>query len=224
VSGDRSRLGRGHLVRGHPPGEQTNRLNVRRLVTIVFLTVVMIVLLGLGILFLTGADSLQNPSDEKAARVGGVILTVFAVLMMPGLYAFLRIGRPRQASHLSLEVEPVDVCRGGQVKAMAAVKNRRKLGDKLELALVCTEFFDAEAARTGAYGYGTVRVTRTTPVLQEAHELDLDQDQKTLTLTIPAAGLCSYEGGAVSWAWTVELRDHHGDRSGGRNVPIWVSP
>jgi len=223
VSGDRSRLGRGHLVRGHAPGEQSNRLTARRRVTIALFTVVLIVLLGLAVVFLAGADSLQNQSDVKAARIGGVIFTVFAVLMMPGLYAFLRIGRPRQAGHLSLDVEPIDVRRGGQVKATAAVKSRRRLGDKLELALVCTEFYDEQAARTGAYGYGPARVTRTTPVLEEAHELDLRQDQ-TLTLTIPAGGLCSYEGGAVSWAWTVELRDHHGNRSRGRNVPIWVSP
>jgi hypothetical protein len=219
--GDRRR-GRGHLPPGHQPGAQSRRAGRGLRIGVGIL-----ILAGLG--FLGGAGALlataNNLRSPSGARVGAAVFVGCALLLLLlGLYLWRR-GHPRQADYLELRVEPLELARGQTVTATLVIRDPHRLGESLELGLVCTEFYDARTVVYTQYGSQTRRVIRTVDAFASWSQPDRGQARQTLSFEIPADGLFSYEGSVVSWAWRVSLRDRHPHRPDAhRDVPVWVSP
>jgi hypothetical protein len=172
-------------------------------------------------LLVTAAHT-QSPSG---ARVGAVVFAVFglALLLLTG-YLWRR-GHPRQARYIRLQVEPLEIRRGQSVTATLVILDAERLGESLELGLVCTEFYDARERVYTQSGSYTRRATRSVDAFKSWSHPDRHQARQTVSLEVPASGLFSYEGSAVSWAWRVSVRDRHPHRADAhRDVPIWVSP
>jgi hypothetical protein len=217
-----SRPGRRHLPPGHQPGAQSRRAERGAPLGYGFLTLVTLGLLAGAIVLFAGAAQDKSPSG---ARVGGVIFLVGAIAFALLLAWLVRRRHPNEARHLELTVEPIEARLGDTVTATVAVTDAEKLGEALELGLTCTEYYDVKQEVYTQNGSSEQRVLRTTDAYATWSELDRATLQQSVRFKVPANAPFSYEGGAVSWAWHVVLRDrraHHPDRL--RDVPIWVSP
>jgi hypothetical protein len=188
------------------------------------------VLLALATVALAGASvalfvTAGHAKSPAGARTGGAVLAGAAVLMLVLFGWVWRRAHPHLARHLQLSVDPIEVARGGTVSATLAIVDADKLGDKLELALICTEYYDCKEEMVTENGSSTQRVTRHLDIVNASSEADRGQVQQTLRFTVPGDSPFSYEGNAVSWAWHVSAIDRHSHRPDGRcDVPIWVSP
>jgi hypothetical protein len=184
-------------------------------------------LTGLG--FVAGAVVLlviaKHAKSPSGARIGAAILGLFGLLMIVLLVYVLRRLRPRQARYLELRVEPIEVRRGDTVNATLVISDPDKLGDKLELGLVCTEYYDVEHTVYTQNGTQRQRETKSTDAFSTWSEPDKGRLQQTFRFTVPADAPFSYEGGTVTWAWHVSALDRQPHRTDThRDVPIWVSP
>jgi hypothetical protein len=216
------RQGRAHLPPGHQPGTQSRRANRGIRIGVTILTVGALGFTAGAIILFAGASHFKSPSG---ARVGGVVFiigtAVFALLV-----AWIWWRRhPRQARYLGLTVEPIEAQRGGTVTATIVVSNAEKLGEDLEVGLLCTEYYDVKQTVYTQNGSQEQRVLKTTDAFSTWNELDRATPQHVIRFAVPASAPFSYEGGAVSWAWHVAVRDRHPrGLDASRDVPIWVSP
>jgi hypothetical protein len=103
----------------------------------------------------------------------------------------------------------------------AAVTATRQAQGTLEVALVCTEFYDVKTTVLQPDGDNTTaRVTQDATEYAEAKPLSGE-----VIFTVPAGGPVSYAGRAVSAVWCVrvtEKRPRGRDRQ--LDTPIWVAP
>ncbi len=176
---------------------------------------------GAVVLLLTAGHD-KSPSG---ARIGAAILGAFGLAMIPLVVYVWRRWRPRPARHLEVRVEPIELHRGDTVNATLVISDPGKLGEELELGLVCTEYYDHEKTVYTDNGAQQQRVTSTAEAHATWDKPDRGQTQQTLRFTVPADAPFSYEGGCVSWAWHVSALDRHAHRMDSRrDVPIWVSP
>lgn len=186
------------------------------------LSLVVVGFLGGAILLFTTASHAKSPSG---ARAGGGVFAGCALIMALLLLWLWRRRHPRQARYLELIVEPVEARRGQTVSATLQISDAEKLGEKLELGLVCTEYYDAKQTVYTENGSNEQRVTRSVEAFGRWNKADRSQLQQTVRFTIPGDAPFSYEGGAVSWAWSVSAIDRHAHRPDARReLPIWVSP
>ncbi len=217
-----SRPGRRHLPPGHEPGAQSRRAERGAPLGYAFLALATLGMLAGAIVLFAGATHDKSPSG---ARVGGVIFVVGALVFGLLLAWLVRRRHPSEARYLQLTVEPIDARRGDTVTATILIADADKLGETLELGLVCTEYYDVKQEVYTQNGSSEQRVLRTTDAYATWSEVDRATVQQSLRLTLPSNAPFSYEGGAVSWAWHVALRDRHAHRPDRlRDVPIWVSP
>jgi hypothetical protein len=153
------------------------------------------------------------------------VFAVFALfLFLVSAYVWRR-GHLRQARYLRLQVEPQELRRGESVKATLLILDAQRLGESLELGLVCTEFYDERRRVYTQSGSYTRRTTQSVQAFASWSHPNRGQARQTLSFEVPASGLFSYEGDAVSWAWRISVRDRHRHRTDAhRDVPIWVSP
>ncbi len=216
------RQGRNHLPPGHPPGAQSRRVNRGAPIGTIFLTLAAVgMTAGAVILFVTAPHD-KSPSG---ARIGGAVLIVgAAVFVLLGAWAWWR-RHPRQARHLELRVEPIEARLGDTVTATVVITNAAKLGETLELGLLCTEYYDVKQTVYTQNGSQEQRILKTTDAFATWNALDRATQQQSVRFTVPPNSPFSYEGGAVSWAWHVALRDRHAHGlDASRDVPIWISP
>lgn len=220
-SGD-LRRGGGHLPPGHEPGRQSRRVARGRPIGVAVLMVSVIACIGGAIALLATAGHDKSPSG---ARIGGAIFGAFALLLAVLLLYVLRRMRPHEARYLELRVEPIEVRRGDAVSVTLVISDAAKLGAKLELGLVCTEYYDVQKTVYTQNGTQKERITRTADAFATWNQPDRGQLQQTIRFTVPADAPFSYEGGTVSWAWHVSALDRRAHRTDShRDVPIWVSP
>ena len=133
------RQGRNHLPPGHPPGPQSRRANRGAPIGMIVLTLGALGMTAGAVILFATASKAKSPSG---ARTGGVIFIVAAVVLMLLVVWVWWRRHPRQAHHLELRVEPIEARRGGIVTATVVIANTAKLGEKLELGLLCTEYYD----------------------------------------------------------------------------------
>jgi hypothetical protein len=132
--------------------------------------------------------------------------------------------RPRQARYLQLEVEPIELRRGDTVRVTLTITDARKIGEELDLGLVCTQYYDYTAVVQDQHGSHRERKTMEVESTAKWTKPDRSQVRQTVQFTVPADAPFSFEGGAVSWAWHVSARDRHPHRyDAHRTVPVWVS-
>ncbi len=216
------RQGRNHLPPGHPPGPQSRRANRGAPIGMIVLTLGALGMTAGAVILFATASKAKSPSG---ARTGGVIFIVAAVVLMLLVVWVWWRRHPRQAHHLELRVEPIEARRGGIVTATVVIANTDKLGEKLELGLLCTEYYDIKTTTYTQNGSHEQRVLQTTDAFATWNELDRATQQQSVRFTVPANSPFSYEGGAVSWAWHVALRDRHAHGlDASQDVPIWVAP
>lgn len=217
-----SRQGRNHLPPGHEPGAQSRRAARGVPVAIVLLSLATAGLAAGAIALFATASHDKSPSG---ARVGGVIFVVAAIAISLLIVFVWWRRHPRQARYLQVAVEPIEARRGGTVTATVVLSDADKLGETLELGLVCTEYYDVKQTVYTQNGSHEERVLKTTDAFATWNELDRTTPQQSIRFTVPADSPFSYEGGSVSWAWHVALRDRHPHRLDAyRDVPIWMSP
>jgi hypothetical protein len=179
-------------------------------------------LLAGAVLLLVTANQAKSPSGS---RIGAAVFAGLALALAPLVFYLWRRWRPPEAHHLQLRVEPVELRRGDAVSATLVISDAGKLGEKLELGLVCSEYYDEEKTVYTQNGSHKQRVTSTAAAFSEWSGPDRGQAQQTVRFTVPLEAPFSYEGGAVSWAWHVSVIDRHGHRPDShRDVPVWVSP
>ena len=219
--GDRRRGG-GHRPPGHPPGAQSRRSGRGLRLGLALLVSFALGFVGGAVVLLVNASHARSPSGS---RVGAAVFVGCAsLLLLVGIYVWRR-GHPRQARHLRLQVDSLELKRGDTVNATLVVLDRERLGESLELGLVCTEFYDQRTQVASQYGTQTRRVTRSVEAFASWSHLDRGQARQTLSFKVPADASFSYEGSVVSWAWRISALDRHSHRPDAhRDVAIWVSP
>jgi hypothetical protein len=163
---------------------------------------------------------------QKSPTGAHVVAVVFGVLALL-LTAFAWYARRRESSrspdYFRLHVEPIELHRGDTVTATLEISDARRLGKKLDLGLVCSEYYDRTSASNSSGG--EQRTTRKADTVTDWREPDRTQAQQTLQFTVPPDGPFSYEGGAISWAWRVAVVDRRTRRQDVHlDVAIWVSP
>lgn len=167
----------------------------------------------------------KHAKSPSGAHAGAAILGAAAIFMLVLLIYVVHKMRPRQARYLELRVEPIEARRGGTVTATLTISDAAKLGEQIELGLVCTEYYDQKKTVYTQNGYSEQRMTSSTDAFAKWDQPDPGQTQQTIRFTVPEDAPFSYEGGTVSWAWRVAVLDRHAHKTDAhRDIPIWVSP
>ena len=143
-----------------------------------------------------------------------------------GLAKALAAPFQREAKGVSLQVEPIETARGQTVRAVLTVEPGHDEDGRLQVGLVCTQFYDVKKQVTDARGHShTQRVIERNDVFAEWRDVPAGTTSQTFTFTVPADGPFSYEGATVTWAYRLSARRpraHHIDPH--HDVPIWVRP
>ena len=155
--------------------------------------------IGLCIYSLSLRGSAVNAGARTAVTIVGIAIPV---LMAWGAYMIYRSVFPPRARHLRLEVESPDVARGGEVVARLEHARPDKASDKLELGLVCTEFYDER--KPDGHG-GSNRVTSQVVAFEEWHPYPGGPAQ-TVRFEVPPDAPFSYRGHCLSYVWRVSAR------------------
>jgi hypothetical protein len=131
----------------------------------------------------------------------------------------------RDATGVSLEVEPAEVTRGGTVRVSLTLDSGALDGSQLQIGLVCTQFTDVKRQTTTENGTATSRVIERSELLADWRDVPAGMQMQSFEFTVPASAPFSYEGATVSWAWSVAARRPRRHRIDPRHdVPIWVRP
>jgi hypothetical protein len=210
--------GEGHLPPGRAPGGLTKRTNGKQRRGIAF-----VVLLDIAAVFVVVAVVTASPAGSGSAIPAASLLCFAATALTFVAYSTYRAGRPRWARDLMLQVEPIEVRRGGELTATVTINQPAKPGSRLELTLCCTQFYDIER-RTVRPPYWRYHVRESRVDFEQVYELDVRRPESTVRLRVPADGQLSYEGDQTCWAWAVDFRSR--GKFGLRRAsgaPIWVS-
>lgn len=176
-------------------------------------------LLGLGVY------AAATAFDDVGA---GLLLACFALgaAFAFGTWYVLRGHRRRLAQHFEIAAGPLEVRRGGQVTAELAIRGAQRVGERLEVGLVCSEIYDFEQVTTGQYGNRMrSRASREAPAHEQWVVASRTEPVQSFRFTVPADGAFSHEGACISYAWRVTARepaDLRRDESS--DQPIWVLP
>jgi hypothetical protein len=146
-------------------------------------------------------DSAATKSD------GDVTLGIAAglgVLFLIGAYAIYRQVRAPRLRHVRVSVAKPEVRRGGHVDVQFEITNPSKVSERLELGLVCTEYYAEET--TDGKGNKS-RTTSNAVAHAEWRPQDRNGGVQSLRFEVPAAGPYSYRGDCVSYVWRVSARE-----------------
>lgn len=216
------RRGHGHVPPGHEPGPQSRRSSRGRPIGLMILALATLGMLAAAVVLLLTASHAKSPSG---ARIGAAILGGAGLFLLLFTVWYWRRTHPRDAPYLELQVQPIELRLGDTVTATLVISDAAKLGDKLELGLVCTEYYDVKVTVADQNGSHDQRVTRTLDAYTKWIVPDRGQRQQSFQFTVPEQAPFSYEGGAASWAWRIAAVDRHAHRTDGhQDIAIWVSP
>jgi hypothetical protein len=159
---------------------------------------------------------------NHGAKVAVTIVGVLLPLLFLGLaYALFRMVYPPSARGVTLTVAASDVRRGSDVEARLELANPDRVGERLELGLVCTEYYDI--ATSNGKG-GTQRTTSQAPI-HEDWRPQAGGPLHTARFTVPGDAPFSFRGDCISFVWRVSVREPRKwrfDRA--VNVPVVVRP
>lgn len=208
-----------HLPPGHAPGPQT-RAALRRRRARQFLGLIGgLCLVGIAVGVLVNRD----PQESAGRTIGPVaILVGFAVLMFGLVWLLSRVRHTPRAKHLGVDVDRSELRRGGDVVATLSVRDPAAVAGELQLGLVCVERYDEQRGGSGPRSV-SYRATTEGTVAEQWVPVEVGA-VLSRTFSIPPAGIVSYEGECLSYAWRVsgrEVRAHRRDRR--VDAPIWVS-
>lgn len=160
----------------------------------------------------------MNSGARTAVTIVGIGVLVLCVF---GAYGLYRVVFPPPARHLRLDVENPDVARGGEVVARLEHARPDKASDRLELGLVCTEFYDVR--KSNGRG-GSNRVTSQVVAFEDWRPYDGGPAQ-TVRFKLPPDAPFSYRGHCLSYVWRVSAREPRRLRfDPATNVELQVRP
>lgn len=166
----------------------------------------------------------RGDAVNHAARVGVTIVgVVLPLLALAGAYAIFRTLFPPKAKHLHLSVTNPDVQRGAEVVVNLEIARPEKVGDELELGLVCTEYYDVQT--TDGRGNKS-RATRPEVAYEDWRpQQGLSSNQTSVRFQVPADAPFSYRGHCLSYVWRVSAREPlRGRFDRAVNLPLVVRP
>jgi hypothetical protein len=174
--------------------------------------------LAIGIYAFTQRDTAVDHGAKVAVTIVGIVLPL--IFFAIG-YGILRTVFPPKVRGVTLTPSSSELRRGSNLDLRVEVANPDKMTGRLELGLVCTEFYDVET--TDARGNSS-RSTR---------QVDAHTDWRPFTggatqserFLIPADAPFSYRGDCVSYVWRASARlpkRLRFDRS--ENVTLLVRP
>jgi hypothetical protein len=154
---------------------------------------------------------------DHTARVTATVVAVgILVVCLACAYALYRGVFPPAAKHLRISMSSSDVRRGSDVVVRLEVDRPEKVSHRLELGLVCTEYYDEEA--------GEGRATRQAVAHEEWHSR-AEGPLQTVRFPVPADAPYSFRGSCLSFAWRVTAREPRNRRfDHAVNVPLVVRP
>lgn len=161
-------------------------------------------------------DGAVNSSASTAVTIFGI---VFALVCLAVAYGLFRSVFPPKARHLKVEVERSDLKRGDEVIVRLEVGARAS--DKLELGLVCTEYY---AARKSDAQGNTQRATDEAVAFEDWRPQSGGPLQ-TVRFAVPGDAPYSYRGDCLSYVWRVSAREPRRLRfDPATNIPLEVRP
>lgn len=107
---------------------------------------------------------------------------------------------------LSISAADGEVCRGDEVEAELTVASAEGL-TALEVGLVCTEYYAAQAPGGGS---GPVRGTSSVVTFETWQPVECVAGRQKVRLTVPHDAPFSYEGEVLAYRWQVALRSERG--------------
>jgi hypothetical protein len=174
--------------------------------------------IGLGIY----AFSLRGGAVNHGARVGVTIVgIVIPLLFLLAAYGIFRVVFPPGVRGVNVTLSASEVRRGSNLDVRVEVDNPDKMMGRLEVGLVCTEFYDVET--TDGRGNSS-RTTRPVDAHVEWRPFTGGATQSE-RFVIPADAPYSYRGDCVSYMWRASARlpkRMRFDRA--ENVPLLVRP
>src|SRR4051794_39790041 len=149
--------------------------------------------------------ALASPRDaaKAGARTAVTIFGIaFGLICVAVAYGLVRAVFPPKARHVRVDVERTELKRGEEVTARVEVSQRAS--EKLELGLVCTEFYDEK--HPDGRG-GTDRVTAQAVAFEDWRPQTPGSGTQTVTFQIPPDSPYSYRGDCLSYVWRVSARE-----------------
>jgi hypothetical protein len=145
----------------------------------------------------------------------------FAVFFASCAYLLWRLVYPPGARHLKITLATDEPRRGSDIEVTLEVGRQRKPDGRLELGLVCTEYFDVEKTNTN----GTTYRGTSEAVAHEDWRPQTGGGKLTERFPVPPDAPFSHRGDCLSYVWRVSAREprrHRFDRA--VNVPVTVRP
>lgn len=199
-----------------PPGRAPGAMHRLDTTTLIAFTVFFGLICPVGVVLV----SKLFYQDEGDASVGVLELILFAAIgpFIAVLYALaVRVRRlgPATARHLQLAVGPPALAPGGEVVARLRLLDPRRVGERLEIGLLCV-------ATRAAFGEHEPDVVRHV-LHEEWRDADRRDPDQLFRFRIPGDAVVSLEDEA-SVGWRVSTREpRKGLRRRSRNVPFWVT-
>lgn len=132
------------------------------------------------------------------------------------------VGGELAAPHLDVTVEPIELKRGEELRVVVAVGDPAQAGRRLEVDLLCTEWYDYRARDSHN---NSRRVTRAAKAYGQTQAIEQSAGRHELAFTIPEQAPFSHEGEVVSFSWKVSVREERENRIDPvLERPIWVLP
>jgi hypothetical protein len=148
--------------------------------------------------------SRSSAVDDNARTAVTIFGIAFLLIFLSLTYGLVRTVFPPKASHLKVEVDRRELRRGEDVVVRLEVTRDPKPDDKLELGLVCTEFYDEK--KSDGRG-GSTRGTSEAKAFEDWRPQTSAQPMHEVRFAIPADGPYSYRGDCVSFVWRVSARE-----------------
>ena len=146
------------------------------------------------------------------------------LLFLYAAYAIWRQGKPRVAEQVELRTSATELARGDTVHATARLLEPLEGDGRVEVGLVCTEWWDVWEDRQTADNERD-RARHTNEAVAFEQWQPLRSTQETLKFTIPPDAPFSHEGTCVSFGWRLTARIPEAARTDpARHQPIWVLP
>jgi hypothetical protein len=169
----------------------------------------LIVVTTSGLFMLGCALVIQVFQQGLFVRLGlGALLGLLGAGLLFLAYALYRRLRPRRAGHLRVSIDRRQPRRGDDVEVALSLLNPRKVGQRLELGLVCTELYDENrSVPSGSGGSSEQRVTLEHPEHEEWREISSTEPHQLHRFAIPVSAPYSHRGECLSFAWRVSARE-----------------
>lgn len=211
-----------HLPPGRQPGAQSRGSRTASGLFVYLLPVA-------GVIFLLSFVPVGLLTGDLLFVAGGI---AGAAAFIGGGFAFYRQRRPRIARHLRLATEALELRRGDTVGCRLEITDPDRVGERIEVGLVCTVRYDVLEHRGQGHGgigrtgsSGPRRTTHQETAYEHWVPASRSERLQPFSLTLPADQPYSHEGSCLSFAWRVTAREPTALRSDpSRHQPIWVLP